>query len=431
MSDNPWPLERKSPFSWWRFLLLYLPAISLTLLLGGFAALVLWPYVVVNINSGEVGVVWKRFGCGTVMDPNKLRDQGVHVIPPWDVVFPYNLRVQSTTDTYRAISSDGVGLDAKVNIRFLLEHDFIPLIHEAFGPNYIETAIKPEIGGRAREVISRHTSEEVYTRRSVIENEIKSLVEAKMHAMITGMTTKYPKGVLERGCQQKVTDDNRPNLALSVKLASILVLDIELPLAVVAAINRKIEQLYISQEYVYRVERERKESERKQIEAVGIRDFQQTVSQGISDSYLRWRGIEATLQLAQSNNSKIVVIGSGRDGVPIILGNVDTPSAPSPAPAPSEGATAKPIAASPATPTEKTRASGLSTPSERTPSSGSSGSPSSEPEKPSPSLFPGLTVLKTLYEHAFSPTEPGAKPAESKPAKASFPTENLPDNRNR
>src|SRR5262249_34226552 len=54
--------------------------------------------------------------------------------------------------------------------------------------------------------------------------------------------------------------------------------------------------------------------------------FQQTVSQGISESYLRWRGIEATLQLSQSTNAKVVVIGSGKDGLPIILGNVDTPA---------------------------------------------------------------------------------------------------------
>ena len=80
----------------------------------------------------------------------------------------------------------------------------------------------------------------------------------------------------------------------------------------------------MAQEYQFRIERERKESERKRIEAAGIHDFQQIVSQGISESYLRWRGIEATLQLAQSTNSKIVIVGGGKDGLPIILGNLDT-----------------------------------------------------------------------------------------------------------
>ena len=110
---------------------------------------------------------------------------------------------------------------------------------------------------------------------------------------------------------------------------SILILDtpvlgIELPLEIVAAINRQTQQFYEIQEFKYRVEREAQESRRKQIEANGIAAFQQTVSKGISDSYLRWRGIEATLALAQSQNSKIVIIGGGKDGLPIILGNVDS-----------------------------------------------------------------------------------------------------------
>ena len=154
-----------------------------------------------------------------------------------------------------------------------------------------------------------------------------------------------------------------------------LVLGLELPATVNAAINRKIEQYYLVQEYGFRVEREKKESERKQIEANGIRDFQQTVTQGISDSYVRWRGIEATLQLAQSPNTKIVIIGSGKDGLPVILGNVDTPMQPNPAapaappsaatlPDNSEAAKQRPAAASPPL-LEKTPASNLPSPAER------------------------------------------------------------------
>src|SRR5271157_4819878 len=108
------------------------------------------------------------------------------------------------------------------------------------------------------------------------------------------------------------------------------ILGIELPSAIVAAIDRKIEQYYISEEYKFRVAREIRESERKKIEAEGISEFQRIVSQGISDSYLRWRGIEATLQLAQSSNSKIVIVGSGKDGLPIILGNVEASPLPQP-----------------------------------------------------------------------------------------------------
>jgi hypothetical protein len=132
---------------------------------------------------------------------------------------------------------------------------------------------------------------------------------------------------------------------------------------VVTAINRKIEQYYISEEYKFRVAREIRESERKRIEAEGISEFQQIVSQGISDSYLRWRGIEATLQLAQSANSKIVIVGSGKDGLPIILGNVDAPAPPPAETAPKE----RPTAAAPATSLEKVPADTLSKPSEKAP----------------------------------------------------------------
>jgi hypothetical protein len=103
-----------------------------------------------------------------------------------------------------------------------------------------------------------------------------------------------------------------------------------LPPDIVAAINRQTEQYYMIQEYKFRVQREAEESKRKQIEADGIAAFQKTVSQGISPSYLRWRGIEATLELAKSPNSKIVVIGSGKDGLPIILNSADNPAASEP-----------------------------------------------------------------------------------------------------
>jgi hypothetical protein len=112
----------------------------------------------------------------------------------------------------------------------------------------------------------------------------------------------------------------------SIQLLDALVLGIELPVEIVAAINRQTQQYYEIQEYKYRVEREAQESTRKQIEANGIAAFQRTVSEGISDSYLRWRGIEATLALAQSRNSKVVIIGGGKDGLPVILGNVDSPA---------------------------------------------------------------------------------------------------------
>jgi prohibitin 2 len=120
-------------------------------------------------------------------------------------------------------------------------------------------------------------------------------------------------------------------LRSSIQILDTLVLSIELPPEIVTAINRQTEQWYEIQQYKYRVEREVQESRRKQVEANGIAAFQKTVSEGISDSYLRWRGIEATLALSQSPNAKIVIVGGGKDGLPIILGNVDAATPPGPA----------------------------------------------------------------------------------------------------
>jgi hypothetical protein len=176
----------------------------------------------------------------------------------------------------------------------------------------------------------------------------------------------------------------RVSMRDTIILYDILVTGIELPAAIVGAINRKTEQYYIAEEYKFRVEREKRESERKAIEAQGIREFQQTVSQGISDSYLRWRGIEATLQLSQSTNAKVVIIGSGKDGLPIILGNAD--NLPPAASAPTGNDTSKQgtTAVGPSVPFEKTPAAGLTTPAEKVPPA-TSATPSAAPAAPTAS----------------------------------------------
>jgi hypothetical protein len=175
----------------------------------------------------------------------------------------------------------------------------------------------------------------------------------------------------------------RVSMRDTVILYDILVTGIVLPPAIVAAINRKTEQYYIAEEYKFRVEREKRESERKRIEAEGIRDFQQIVSQGISDSYLRWRGVEATLQLSQSTNSKVVVIGSGRDGLPVILGGAAPPAPPAGSTrSGGDGGKERTMTPNPSVPLEKTPAAGLAAPAEKIPAARSSTSSAAGHEGP-------------------------------------------------
>jgi regulator of protease activity HflC (stomatin/prohibitin superfamily) len=152
----------------------------------------------------------------------------------------------------------------------------------------------PSIASQVREVIAQYTAEQIYsTARQKIQDEIRA---------------RTLESLGERVMEHQAEEGEEDNLSYLTAMKDTIILydtllyGIKLPAVVAAAINRKTEQYYISEEFKFRVEREKRESERKRIEAEGIREFQQIVSQGISESYLRWRGIEATLQLAQSAN---------------------------------------------------------------------------------------------------------------------------------
>jgi regulator of protease activity HflC (stomatin/prohibitin superfamily) len=312
--------------AWWHFVERQLPMLVIYLLVATLVGVILAPFVLVTVPTGYVGILWKRFGGGTVLDPRYLKNEGTRITLPWNIVFFYDLRLQSVTETYNAISKDGINMSATINIRFRLKRDSVPALHQSIGPNYVKDLIVPEIGNRMREVIAEYTAEDVYsTKRAEIQDKIRQRAESMLGEKMM------------QGGESEEEEGNAPYripLYAMLNLIDTLILGIELPTAVVNAINRKIEQYYISEEYRFRVAREIRESERKKIEADGISEFQRIVSEGISDSYLTWRGIEATLELAQSKNTKIVVVGSGKDGLPIILGNVDrSPSPQSTSPA--------------------------------------------------------------------------------------------------
>jgi len=393
MKPHPESLDGRPPpkrYRWWRFIENSLPVLVIYLMVATLVGFLIAPNVIITVPSGHVGILWKRFRGGTQLDPRLLKDEGMRVLLPWDKLVLYDLRLQTHDDSYNAISKDGVNVTATINIRFRLKHDAVPQLHQTIGPDYIKRMLSPEIGNRAREIFAEYSAEEIYsTKRQEIQKKIRTHTEA----MLGQSTMQRTEQESEYGEHYKIS------LQELLNIYDTLVLGLELPATVNAAINRKIEQYYLVQEYGFRVEREKKESERKQIEANGIRDFQQTVAQGISDSYVRWRGIEATLQLAQSPNTKIVIIGSGKDGLPVILGNVDTPMQPNPptppaspatAPVPdnSEAARQQPAGAS-LPMLEKTPASNLPGPSERPPPTAVPRAPSNGPQAAPPNPASG------------------------------------------
>jgi hypothetical protein len=261
----------------------------------------------------------------------------------------------------------------------------------------METVIGPEIGAQAREVISLYTAQQVYTSRDAIQEQIRENAQKSLGANLD-------KLVQPEAMEQPDPKHYNEFLRGSIQILDTLVLSIELPPAIVSAINRQTEQFYLIQEYKFRVQREAEESNRKQVEANGIAAFQQTVSKGISDSYLRWRGIEATLALAQSSNSKIVVIGSGKDGLPIILGNVDAPPAPAAKSQSGTNGATPPSGAPPAA-------------AEKPPGAPPNSSGSTEPEPragPSGSITPSVSDRTPAADVSAAPANPD-KPSSAIP----------------
>jgi regulator of protease activity HflC (stomatin/prohibitin superfamily) len=320
----------------------------------------------ITIPSGSVGVLWERFTGGTVL--NRTLGEGFHVIMPWNKIFIYDARVQIDHEKLDVLSVDGLTLEIDVAFRFEVIRDSVPYLHQFVGPDYVSVMIAPDVASTARDVFSSNTPQEIFSeRRKEIQAEILSAVTAHLHAAF----------------------NPSPDHPLDyVRVEDVLVRSIKLPHAVEAAIDSKNEQQQLNQEYDFRILREAKESQRKRIEALGIKDFQDIVSRGITDGYLRWRGIEATLELAKSPNAKIVIIGSGKDGLPIILGN--------------SGGTSTSVSAADTTPKATVAQAPAPAPV-----------PAGKPSVPEPPVAP-LTALLQRLGLAPKPT-PVPQPAPTKP----------------
>jgi prohibitin 1 len=163
-------------------------------------------------------------------------------------------------------------------------------LHDGIGKNFLESIIKPEIRSVTREVIGNYLPEELYsTKRESIEDEIYALTKINIEA-------KY------------------------LRLDAILIRDVTLPTTLRTAIEQKLKQEQESLEYEFKIDKARKEAERKEIEANGIAKFQKIVNRTITPQLLKWKGVEATQEIAKSQNAKVIVIGNGDGDLPIILG---------------------------------------------------------------------------------------------------------------
>ena len=245
----------------------------------------------VTVDRGEAGVLWKRFGGGVVIDEPAMTE-GFHVVAPWNKVDIYNVRQQNEfIRDMEVLSSNGLEIKLDVSILYQPMFNELGLLHKTKGENYLEVVIVPEVRSAARSIVGRYTPEQLYSsKRDVIQQEI--FAEVKRAA----------------GSQH-------------VQINAVLVRDVTLPPSIKGAIERKLKQEQESLEYEFRLVSASKEAERQIIEAKGKADANKILSASLNDKILQDKGIEATLKLAESPNTKVIVIGGGDGGLPIILGN--------------------------------------------------------------------------------------------------------------
>jgi len=264
-----------------------LRTVFLLTLVAFLAALVLlWNRVVIPIRSGESGVLY-RFFSGTEMD--KIYGEGVHIIWPFNTMHIYNVRLQTRERGYHLLTNVGLPVDINVAVRYRPDLRMLPLLHVTVGPDYLAKVVFPETEAVLRRAVGQYSPEEVYTSK-------RGFLESIVVRSLTNVEDRY------------------------ILVDDVLVRSVELPKMVRDAIERKLILAEEEKAYVFRLEIEREEAKRKAIEAGGIRAYQDIVKQSLTADLLRWQGIQATRDLAISPNSKTVVIGAGKEGMPLILG---------------------------------------------------------------------------------------------------------------
>tara|TARA_B110001450_G_scaffold176650_1_gene164991 strand:+ start:138 stop:968 length:831 start_codon:yes stop_codon:yes gene_type:complete len=251
--------------------------------------LILFSKSTVTIGPGEGGVLFETLGNG--INTEKTYEEGFQIVAPWNKMIVRKVRQQSISDEMNVLSVNG--LEVKVNGTIWYEPEFENLgsLIKTKGEDYERELLDPAINAAARSVVGRYTPEQLYSsKRDVIEQEILDEIQIVLKDQF-----------------------------LLVK--RVLVEDVKLPSTIRIAIETKLKQEQESLEYEFRISKAKKEAERQRIDAEGKAIANKILSASLTNMILKEKGIEATLELSKSPNSKVVVIGSGESGMPIILGN--------------------------------------------------------------------------------------------------------------
>ncbi|OAD40713.1 prohibitin family protein [Polaribacter atrinae] len=251
--------------------------------------IILFSKSTVTIGPGEGGVIFETLGDG--INTEKTYGEGFQIVAPWNRMIVRKVRQQAISTEMNVLSVNG--LEVKVNGTVWYEPEFSNLgkLIKTKGEDYERELLDPAVNAAARSVVGRYTPEQLYSsKRDVIEQEILDEIQIVLKDQF-----------------------------LAVK--RVLVEDVKLPTTIRTAIETKLKQEQESLEYEFRLAKALKEAERQKIDAEGKAVANKILSASLTDKILQEKGIGATLELSKSPNSKVIVIGSGKDGLPIILGN--------------------------------------------------------------------------------------------------------------
>ncbi len=240
-----------------------------------------------KIDGGQGGVLFKANGG---IDTEQTYVEGWTFIAPWNKLHIYNVRQQEVMEDMEVLSQNGLEISLKASAWYQPKFTDLAKLHQEKGENYLNDVVKPSILSATRSVIGRYTPEEIYsTKKNAIENEIFDATK-------------------------KILDKQY------IQLNRVLVNDITLPETIKAAIESKLRQEQESLEYEFKLQKAQKEAQKVKIEAEGKAEANRILNASLTANILKEKGIEATLELSKSPNTKVVVVG-GKDGMPLILGN--------------------------------------------------------------------------------------------------------------
>lgn len=314
--------EQKSPSKRRNWLDRHLITMLLVVGFSMFIAFLVLPRAIQIVPSGHVGVVFSTLHGGTKTDPEDILGEGLNIVNPFNVVYLYNVRLQVKSLDVVALTSEGLNVGMQLSLRFTIQKKFAGFLHRDLGPNYIESHLIP--------AIQRITLAEIALKRV---EDLYSGSRSEMKANIEGILKDDLRNVSK----------SVPFMDTYILLNDVLIREIKLPELVNSAIDLKETLRQTKEGYAFRLQIADLERRRKRVEAEGIQMYQRIIADSLTPEYLRYEGIKATLQLAESPNSKVIVIGS-EGNLPIILDSNGTTATPSPNTDPTGSGTGQPQA---------------------------------------------------------------------------------------